>query len=183
MLRTSFCDFSEAHIILKGKCRVIANATGAGDNARIAEQNGANKNIVFKNCTPFTDCITKINATTLKMLLIWDLVMPMYNLIEYSDNYDKTSGSLWQFERDVPNDSINDSQSFKYNLISTGQTGNDARKDVKIAVPLTYLSNFWHSIELPLIFCDVEWNEYESKDVNIVPGNYLNHLEAHRFKV
>ena len=104
MLRTSLCDFSEAYIILKGKARVIADATEAGpDNvppARNAAQNGSNKKFVFKNCAPFTDCITKINATMIENANNIDLAMPMYNLIEYSDNYEKSSGSMWQLKRD-----------------------------------------------------------------------------------
>ena len=63
--------------------------------------------------------------------------MPMYNLIEYSDNYSKTSGSLWQYYRDYPNDNITQSESFKYKFKITGKTpaaGNT--EDVKIAVPL-----------------------------------------------
>ena len=88
--------------------------------------------------------------------------MPMYNLIEYSDNYSDTSGSLWQFKRDeiinnadVTND--NNAPSFKYKANLIGNTGNDGRKNgVKIAVPLKYLSNFWRSLEMPLINCKVE---------------------------
>ena len=70
--------------------------------------------------------------------------MPMFNLIEYSDNYFKTSGSLWQYYRDDPNDNITQYESFKYKIRVTGKTpagGNT--KDVEIAVPLKYLSNFW----------------------------------------
>ena len=88
--------------------------------------------------------------------------MPMYNLIEYSDNYSDTSGSLWQFKRDeiinnadVTND--NNAPSFKYkaNLIGNTET-NGTKKGVKIAVPLKYLSNFWRSLEMPLINCKVK---------------------------
>ena len=88
--------------------------------------------------------------------------MPMYNLIEYSDNYSDTSGSLWQFKRDeiinnadVTND--NNAPSFKYKANLIGNTENNGRKNgVKIAVPLKYLSNFWRSLEMPLINCKVE---------------------------
>ena len=93
----------------------------------------------------------------------------MYNLIEYSDNYSDTSGSLWQFKRDeiinnadVTND--NNAPSFKYKSNIIGNTENNRRKNgVKIAVPLKYLSNFWKSLEMPLINCKVElslkWTE------------------------
>ena len=82
--------------------------------------------------------------------------MPMYNLIEYSDNYSKTSGSLWQYYKDEPNDNLADSESFKSKVKITGSTpaaGNT--KDVKIIVPLQYLSNFWRTLEIPLINCEV----------------------------
>ena len=93
----------------------------------------------------------------------------MYNLIEYSDNYSDTSGSLRNFKRDeiinnadVTND--NNAPSFKYKANIIGNTENNGRKNgVKIAVPLKYLSNFWRSLEMPLINCKVEislkWNE------------------------
>ena len=91
--------------------------------------------------------------------------MPMYNLIEYSDNFSDTSRSLWNFKRDeiinnadVTND--NNSSSFKYkaNLIGNTDTdgGNRKKENVNIAVPLKYLSNFWRSLEMPLINCKVE---------------------------
>ena len=94
--------------------------------------------------------------------------MPMYNLIEYSDNYSDTSGSLWQFKRDeIEGDAdltINNASSFKYKANLIGNTENNGTKNgVKIAVPLKYLSNFWRSLEIPLINCKVElsltWNE------------------------
>ena len=90
----------------------------------------------------------------------------MYNLIEYSDNYSDTSGSLWQFKRDeVPAGNvdltINNSQSFKYKAALLGKTAdavnntNSSVKEAKIVVPLKYLSNFWRSLEMPLINCKV----------------------------
>ena len=82
--------------------------------------------------------------------------MPMYNLIEYSDNYAKTSGSLWQYFRDEPDDNIEDSESFNSKIKITGKTpNNDNEKDVEIMVPLKYLSNFWGTLEMPLIICEV----------------------------
>ena len=99
------------------------------------------------------------------MILYADFVnisMHMYNLIEYSDNYSDTSGSLWNFKRDeitnnadVTND--NNAPSFKYKANLIGNTENNGRKNgVKIAVPLKYLSNFWRSLEMPLINCKIE---------------------------
>ena len=88
--------------------------------------------------------------------------MPMYNLIKYSDNYSDTSESLWNFKRDeiidnadVTND--NNAPSFKYKANLIGNTENNGTKNgVKIAVPLKYLSNFWRSLEIPLINCKIE---------------------------
>ena len=83
--------------------------------------------------------------------------MPMYNLIEYSDNYSKTSGSLWQYYKDVPDNNLADSESFKYKVKITGKTpAEDNTKDVEIIVPLKYLSNFWRTLEMPLINCEVD---------------------------
>ena len=85
-----------------------------------------------------------------------DIVMLMYNLIEYSDNYAKTTGSLWQYFRDEPDDDLEDSKSFKSKIKITGKTPNDGNeKDVEIMVPLKYLSNFWRTLGMPLINCEV----------------------------
>ena len=82
--------------------------------------------------------------------------MPMYNLIEYSDNYAKTTGSLWQYFRDEPDDNLEDSESFKSKIKIIGKTPNDDNeKDVEIMVPLKYFSNFWGTLEMPLINCEV----------------------------
>ena len=82
--------------------------------------------------------------------------MPMYNLIEYSDNYAKTSGSLWQYYRNEQNNTLADSESFKSKIKITGETPNNGNeKDVEIMVPLKYLSNFWRTLEMPLINCEI----------------------------
>ena len=82
--------------------------------------------------------------------------MPMYNLMEYSDNYAKTTGSLWQYFRDDPNDNLAESESFKSKIKLTGKTPNNNNvKNVEIMVPLKYLSNFWRTLEMPLINCEV----------------------------
>ena len=82
--------------------------------------------------------------------------MPMYNLIEYSDNYAETSGSLWQYYRDEPNDNLATSESFKSKIKITGKTpDNGNEKYVEIMVPLKYLSNFWSTLEMPLINSEV----------------------------
>ena len=76
----------------------------------------------------------------------------MYNLIEYSDNYWKTSGGLWQYYKDEPNDNLADSESFKSKVKITGKTPDDGNtKDVEIIVPLKHLSNYWRIPEIPPI--------------------------------
>ena len=79
--------------------------------------------------------------------------MPMYNLIEYSDNYAKATGSLWQYFRDDPNDNLAESESFKSKIKITGKIPNNNNNVnyVEIMVPLKYLSNFWRTLEMPLI--------------------------------
>ena len=90
MLRSSLCDYSDAYILVSATITVPnTEATGAAANNRI--------NMIIKNCTPFTDCISEINNTQIDNAKDTDIVIPMYNLIEYSDNYYKTSGSLWHF--------------------------------------------------------------------------------------
>ena len=77
-------------------------------------------------------------------------------MIEYSDNYSKTLGSLWQYHKDHPNDNIEQSESFKSKIKITGKTPGDRNtKDVEIVAPLKYLSNFWRTLEMPLIICEV----------------------------
>ena len=108
--------------------------------------------LVFKNCAPFEKCRIEINETFVDETEFIKITMTMYSLIEYSDNYSDTSGSLWQFKRDeitnnadVTND--NNAPSFKYKASLIGNTGDDETKNgVKIAVPLKYLSNFWRSL-------------------------------------
>ena len=82
--------------------------------------------------------------------------MPMYNLIEFSNNYLETSETLWQYYRDDPNDNVTQSESFKFKIRITGKIPTSANtKDVEIAVPLKYLSNFWRTLEMPLINCEI----------------------------
>ena len=96
MLKSSLCDYSDAYILVKGTISVN-NTAAAGANA-----NNTNKKVIFKNCAPFTNCISEINNTQIDNAKDIDIVMPMYNLIEYSDNYAKTTGSLWQYCKDIP---------------------------------------------------------------------------------
>ena len=88
MLRSSWCDYSDAYIVVKGNV-TVNNTAGAGGAA-----NNTDKKVIFKNCAPFTSCISEINNTQIDNTEYIDIVMPMYKLIEYSENYSKTSGSL-----------------------------------------------------------------------------------------
>ena len=109
MLRPNLCDFSDACKFVKGNITI----TGAGDNNTARRQDERDKGVTFKNCTSFVKCISRINNTEIDNAKDIDIVMPMYNLIEYSDNYSKTSGSLWQYYKDVPDNNLADSESFK----------------------------------------------------------------------
>ena len=135
--------------------------------------------------------MSKINNTQTDNTEYIDIVMPMYNLIEYSDNYSKTSGSLWQYCKEIPavnNDGnivdfngANATDSFNFKTKITGQTaannnnGNVAgRVDVEIMVPLKYLSNFWRTLEMSLINCEVEFILNRSTDCVIISTNVAN---------
>ena len=104
MLRSDLCDFSDAYIVVKG------DITLEGDTVA----NKRNKNLAFKNNATFNNCISKINGIKIDNAEGLDVVMPMYNLLEYSKNYRKTIGSLWNYYRDEPHNHLNtNSESFK----------------------------------------------------------------------
>ena len=132
MLRSSLCHYSDAYIIISATI-TVPNTEAANPSNR--------KNIIIKNCAPFPNCISEINNTQVDNAKDIDIVMPMYNLMEYSDNYSKRSGSLWQYYRDEPfldaNGTIADfpadndsSASFKFRTKIAGRIGNNGRKDV-----------------------------------------------------
>ena len=159
MLRSSLCDYSDTYILVKGNISVNNNA---GDGAAV---NNINKKVIFKICAPFTNCISKINNSQIDNAEYIDIVMRLYNLIEYSDNYSKTSGSLWQYRKEIPavnnNSNIADfnganaTNSFNFKTTITGQTNDDRTINVEIMVPLKCF-NFWRTLEMPLIKCEVE---------------------------
>ena len=152
MLRSNLFDYADAYILVKGAITI----TGEGDNDAEKRVDERNKGIKLKYFAPFTKCISRRNNTDIDTGQDIDIVMPMYNLIEYSDNYSKTSGSLWQYYKDEPSDNITQSKSFKFKIKITGKTpatGNT--KEVEIIAPLKYLSNFWKTLEMPLINCEV----------------------------
>ena len=94
MIRSNLCDYSDAYILIKGSI-TLPNKAVAGTVV-----NYANIKVIFKTCATFTDCITEINNTQVYEAQKIDVITPMYNLIEYSDAYLKTSGRLWQYYRD-----------------------------------------------------------------------------------
>ena len=99
MLRSSLLDYSDAYILVS-ETITVPNTAAAGAAAGAAANN--RKNIIIKNCVPFTNCIGEISNTQRDNVKDIDIVMPMYDLIEYRDNYSKTSGSLWHYYRDEP---------------------------------------------------------------------------------
>ena len=164
MLRSDLCDYFDAFIVVKGDIvltKVIRSRFSATRNRFLA----------FKNNTPFTNCISKINNVLTDNTEDLDIVMPMYNLLECSKNYRKTTGSFWNYYRDELNnpppnnynaDPITNSESFEYKSSITGKTsaenqennentkqGNTKiKKNIEIVVPLKYLSNFWRSLNI-----------------------------------
>ena len=133
MLRSNLCDYADSYILEKG----LITITGAGDDAAVRQADERNKGLTFKNCAPFTKCISRINNTDIDNAHDIDIAMPMYNLIEYSDNYSKTSGSLWQYYKDDPNDNLTNSESFKSKVKITANTPNKGNtKDLEIIVLL-----------------------------------------------
>ena len=169
MLRSDLCDFSDAYIVVKGDITVT--------NPNNAKRN---KSVTFKNNAPFINCITKINDVKFDNAEDLDVVISMYNLLEYSKNYKKTTESFWNYYRDEPTNPLSsDSKSFKCKASITGNTYNvdeqitdddgnnevdnpnyDANKvgknETEIVILLKHLSNFWRSLNILLINCEVE---------------------------
>ena len=96
MLKSSFFDYSDAYILVSGTITIYG--AEADDAAKRTDER--NKGVTLKNCALFNDCLSEINNIQIDNAKDLDVVMPMYNLIEYGDNYSKTSGSLWQYYRD-----------------------------------------------------------------------------------
>ena len=186
MLKSSLCDYSNAYILVKGT--IAVNKTAAAD----ADANNTNKKVVFKNCAPFTNCISEINNTKLDNAKDIDIVIPIYNLIEYRDNYSKTSGSLWQYCKDIPavdnNNAIvnfaenNLTDLFNFKAKMTCQTGDNGTKNVEIMVPLKYLSNFWRTLEMPLINCEINLILTLSTNCVVVSTNVANQNATFKIK-
>ena len=164
MLRSDLCDYADAYILVNGTITVTA-AAGA-NNIRDKK----NRKLILKNNAPFVSCITRINGELIEDADDLDIVMPMYNLLEYSKNYRKTIGSLYNYYRDkltndnnknnFANRNVVNSNTVKYKNKIIGNTynvdaaaaGYDANKngtqEVEIAIPLKYLGNFWRALNV-----------------------------------
>ena len=162
ILRLDLCDYSDAYIVVKG----IINVRGTNGNNR------RNKGLTFKNNASLRSCILNINNAFIDNAENLYIAMAMYNVLDCSDNYFMTSGSLWNYYRDEiyddekeneNNNKLNNktitSKSFKYKTKMIGSTSdNENRLNTEVVVPLKYLSNFWRSLDLALINCEIELN-------------------------
>ena len=155
VLKPNLCDYAEAYILIDGAIRVAAAI--------------ANTRLALKNCAPFIKCNLEINDEHVDTAENLDIVMPMYNLIEYSHNYQDSSATIYQYKRDEPpeanainNLTTDTSSSFKNKVELLGNPvlddDNIAKRIVKVVVQLKYLSNFFRSLEMPLINCKIKLN-------------------------
>ena len=108
-VKSSLCDYSDAYILVNGTLTM----TGERKDDGAKQTNDRNKGAMFKNCAPFTDDMSKINNTRIDYSKDLNVVRSMYSLIEYGDNYSKTSGGLWQYNRHEPAPAMINSNSFK----------------------------------------------------------------------
>ena len=169
MLRSNLCDYADLDILVKGNITITGSPGPPAGRTEaqllaVRQADERDRGVTFKNCALFTECINRINNTDIDNAHDIDIVMPMCNLVEYSDSYSKTPGSLWQYYKD----DLEDSESFKSKVKITGKTpaaGNT--KDVEIIVSIKYLSNFWRTLEMPLINCEVNLILTLSKDCAI----------------
>ena len=174
MLRSNLCDYSDAYILVKGT--ITITAPGVNNNANNIRDK-RNRPVILKNNAPFLSCITRINGELIEDADDLDIVMSMYNLLEYSKNYRKTIGSLYNYYRDELSDDADDnnfdnikvvnSEAFKYKNKIIGNTYNanagadgydvnkNGKQEVVLAIPLKYLGNFWRALNIPLISCEV----------------------------
>ena len=174
MLRSNLCDYSDAYILVKGTITVAAPGANNGTN-NIRDKR--NRPVILKNNAPFVSCITRINGELIEDDDDLDIVMSMYNLLEYSKNYRKTIGSLYNYYRDKLSDDADNnnfdnikvvnSNTFKYKNkiigntynVNAGAQGYDVNKngtqEVELAISLKYLGSSWRALNIPLISCEV----------------------------
>ena len=178
MLRSDFCDYADAYILIN------STITVAGNHPRDRQ----NRPLILKDNAPFISCITRINGELIEDADDLDIVMPMYNLLDYSKNYKNTIGSLYNYYRDELNDDADNKNFANNNVVSSntfnyknkiiGNTynvdstivpaadgarvantnydaNNSGKKSIELAIPLKYLGNFWRTLNIPLISCEV----------------------------
>ena len=158
MLRSDLCDYSDAYLWVKGTITVTNPSNNVNFDRRLTLNNNA----------PFISCVSKINGELVENAEDLDIVIPMYNLLGYSKNYEKTARPLFNYYRDEPSEdeiandngainiSIRNSKSFDYKTKIVGTlAANILEKEVTIAIPLKYLGNFWRSLDTSLISCEI----------------------------
>ena len=159
VIKPNLCDYFDAYILVTGN---IPNKS-------------ANSVVAFKNYAPFRTCDVTINDEHIEKAEELDIVMPMYNLLEYSDNYQDSTGSLYQFKRDEPPDDNtnvgNNTTSLVYKPKLIKGTDNNNVNNVKLVVPLKYVSNFFRPLELPLVNCKIDLELTWHKDCMIFSVN------------
>ena len=146
----------------------------------------AEKDVAFKNNAPFRSCMSKINSTLIDNAENLYIIKPMYNLLEYSQNYSVTSGSLWNYYRDKiddVDDNASDGKSFEYktkiveNTPERSENEGDPNRppvptlNVEVTIQLKNLSNFWRFLDLPLINCETELRLSWTKDCILIEQN------------
>ena len=159
VIKPNLYDYSDAYIL------VTANI----------QNKPANSVVAFKNCAPSRTFDVTINDEHTEKAEDLDIVMPMYNLLEYSDNCQDSAGSLYQFKRDEPPDDnanvANNTTSLVYKSKLISRTDDNNVNNVKLVVPLKYVSNFFRSLELPLVNCKIDLELTWHKDCVISSAN------------
>ena len=183
-IESNLCDYSDPYLLVTGKIAVTRTIAAAGAQPQRKQVLTEATQVAFKNCAPLKDCRTEISDTFVDYADFINIAMHMYNLIEYSDNYSDTSGSLWGFKREEIDNNANvtnddNAPSFKYKANLIGNTENNGTKnEVKIAVPLKYLSNFWRSLEMSLINCKAELSLRRIESCVLIPAAMVADIKA-----
>ena len=163
IVKAFLCDYSDAYILVTGNIKV----QNGNDATRVA----------IKNCHPFTRASFKLNNEQVDTANNLDLTMNLYNILEYSDNYADTTGSLYQYKRPEPRDANGNQSRLVQRQLTTPNSENAPSntdpnfanaqriwKNIKIVVPLKYISNFFRNLELPLIntklYMEINWTKY-----------------------
>ena len=155
VIKPNLCDYSDEYILVTG------NIQNKLENFVVA----------FKNCAPSRTCDVTINDEHVEKAEDLDIVMPMYNLLKYSDNQQDSTGSLYQFKRDEPPDDnanvANNTSSLVYKSKLISGTDDNNVNNVKLVVPLKYVSDFFRSLEMPLVNCKIDLELTWHKDCMI----------------